>query len=337
MKSALAQGEKGYDHDNLRHVVITASCFALVISTLAVALRLWCRRITRTKVFLDDYLMIVALVFEYGITVAGVVLLYNGLGTHIIYVSPEQLVVYMKTLSTGTFLYTLCITFVKLSILALYKRIFSIRPMMQASNVVACIVILWCFGVCLIGAVTCMPFKKLWEPNLPGGCINLAQFYYGLQIPNILTDAIILVLPMKAVWNLQVPRSQKVMLSGIFLIGTTTLAFDIVRLVVMIQLSEAGGDITYDQVTASVWTCIEPMMGITAACLSNMRPLFTMLPRPEWSKNLSWRKNAFSLPSSDRSKTKSMEQKPNIHSTTVIRIDSSRLTNSSTASEREEV
>ncbi|RAH80408.1 integral membrane protein, partial [Aspergillus japonicus CBS 114.51] len=272
-------GEKGYDHDNLRHVVITASCFALVVSTLAVGLRLWCRRITRTKVFLDDYLMIVALVFEYGITVAGVVLLYNGLGTHIIYVSPEQLVVYMKTLSTGTFLYTLCITFVKLSILALYKRIFSIRPMMQASNVVACIVILWCFGVCLIGAVTCMPFKKLWEPNLPGGCINLAQFYYGLQIPNILTDAIILVLPMKAVWNLQVPRSQKVMLSGIFLIGTTTLAFDIVRLVVMVQLSEAGGDITYDQVTASVWTCIEPMMGITAACLSNMRPLFVMLPR----------------------------------------------------------
>ena len=70
MKSALAQGEKGYDHDNLRHVVITASCFALVVSTLAVALRLWCRRITRTKVFLDDYLMIVALVSNQASTAA---------------------------------------------------------------------------------------------------------------------------------------------------------------------------------------------------------------------------------------------------------------------------
>ncbi|PYH49451.1 uncharacterized protein BP01DRAFT_379019 [Aspergillus saccharolyticus JOP 1030-1] len=336
MKSTLTQGDKGYKLDDLRHVVITASCFALVISTLAVALRLWCRYLTRTRVFLDDYLIIVALVFEYGITVAGVVLLYNGLGTHIIYVSPEQLVVYMKTLSTGTFLYTLCITFVKLSILALYQRIFSRGPMIMAANVVGCIVILWCFGCCLIGAVTCLPFRKLWEPTLPGGCINLAQFYYGLQIPNILTDAIILVLPMKAVWELQISRSQKVMLSGIFLIGTTTLAFDIVRLVVMIQLSKSGGDITYDQVPASVWTCIEPMMGITAACLSNMRPIFTMLPRPEWSKNLSWRKDAESLPPSAKPKTTTMN-KQDIYSTTVLRVDSSRLTNTSTASEREEV
>ncbi len=54
--------ERGYSHDNLRHVVITATCFALIISTIAVILRLACRRITKTKLFLDDYLMIAALV-----------------------------------------------------------------------------------------------------------------------------------------------------------------------------------------------------------------------------------------------------------------------------------
>lgn len=54
--------ELGPDQDNLRHVVITATCFALTLSTVSVALRLLCRRITKTKVFLDDYLIIVALV-----------------------------------------------------------------------------------------------------------------------------------------------------------------------------------------------------------------------------------------------------------------------------------
>lgn len=34
-----------------------------------------------------------------------------------------------------------------------------------------------------------------------------------------------------------------------------------------------------DQVPASVWTCIEPAVGITASCLSNMRPLFLALTR----------------------------------------------------------
>lgn len=34
-----------------------------------------------------------------------------------------------------------------------------------------------------------------------------------------------------------------------------------------------------DQVPASVWTCIEPAVGITASCLSNLRPLFLALTR----------------------------------------------------------
>ncbi|KAF9890233.1 hypothetical protein FE257_006145 [Aspergillus nanangensis] len=277
--------DTGYG-DNLHHVVITATCFALLLSTGSVVLRLLCRRITRTKWFLDDYLILAALFFEYGITIAGVVLLYNGLGTHIQYVPPEKLVVYMKTLSSGSFLYPLCIAFVKLSILELYRRLFPVRPMIIGVNIVGALVVLWCFGVCLIGAVTCIPFRKLWEPEIPGGCINLAQFYYGLQIPNIVTDAVILAMPMRVVWNLHVPRMQKMLLSGIFLLGLLTLIFDIIRLVAMIELSESGSDITYNQVPPSVWTCIEPAVGITAACLSNMRPLFKLIPRFGWLQNL---------------------------------------------------
>ncbi|PTU24060.1 hypothetical protein P175DRAFT_0422674, partial [Aspergillus ochraceoroseus IBT 24754] len=266
--------ELGYSHENLRHVVITATSFALVLSTVSLILRLLCRQITRTKWFLDDYLMIIAVIFEYGISFAGVILLYNGLGMHMQYVNNEDLIVYLKVLSTGTFLYTLCITFVKLSILALYKRLFSIRPMVLSVHIVAAIVIFWCYGVCIVGAFICIPLRKLWSPTTPGGCIDLAKFYYGLQIPNIVTDALILVMPMRVVWNLQVPKVQKIMLSGVFMLGFLTLIFDIIRLVALVELSKAGNDITYNQVPASVWTCIEPAVGITAACLSNMRPLF---------------------------------------------------------------
>lgn len=145
--------------------------------------------------------------------------LYNGLGTHIQLVPPNELVVYMKTLSSGSFLYTACITCVKLSILAFYKRLFPIKPMVLAVNIVGATVLLWCFGVCLIGAVTCIPFRKLWEPTIPGGCIDLAKFYYGLQIPNIVTDAVILVMPLRVVWELQMKRVQKVLLTGIFMLG----------------------------------------------------------------------------------------------------------------------
>ncbi|KAL4924205.1 uncharacterized protein BDV17DRAFT_301242 [Aspergillus undulatus] len=196
----------GYSHDNLRHVVITATSFTLVISTIAVILCFLC-------------------VF-----------------------------VYMRTLASGSFLYTVYITYVKLSILAFYKRLFPVKPMILVINIIRLSIILWCFGVCLIEVVTCIPFRKLWEPKIPGGCIDLAKFTRGLQIPNIVTDAIILAMPCRVVWGLNMPRVQRVLLMGIFALGALTLIFNIIRLVALIKLSGSRTD---------------PCVGITAACLSN--------------------------------------------------------------------
>lgn len=127
-------------------------------------------------------------------------------------------------------------------------------------NVVGMIVILWAACGIIAGAFTCIPTKKLWYPKTPGGCMDLSKFYYGLQIPNIATDAIILFMPMHVVWGLPISRTQKVGLSGIFVLGFlfvatpwveedmltdhSTLVFDIVRLVALIDLSKAGNDIT---------------------------------------------------------------------------------------------
>ncbi|KAJ5303535.1 hypothetical protein N7476_010334 [Penicillium atrosanguineum] len=282
--SDVSPRKTGYEHDNLRHVVITSTCFAFILSTTAVGFRVISRKLNGQGLFLDDYLIISALLFEYGITIAGIVLLYNGLGKHIVYVKPDQLTVYLKTLFTGSILYTCCIASVKLSILTLYRRIFPTKWMKMSANIVGMVVILWAACGILAGAFTCIPTEKLWNPQIPGGCMNLSKFYYGLQIPNIATDAIILFMPMHVVWALPISNNQKVGLSGIFILGFLTLVFDIVRLVALIDLSTAGDDITYTQVNSSVWTCIEPAVGIVAACLSNMRPLFKIVHTKMWSR-----------------------------------------------------
>lgn len=163
-------------------------------------------------------------------------MLYNGLGTHVVYVKPEQLVVYLKvdiceldppselrltaqTLFTGSILYTGCIACIKLSILMLYRRLFPTKPMQAAVNWVSGIVVLWAVCGIIAGCFNCIPTEKLWYPQLPGGCMNLPKFYYGLQIPNIVTDAIILIMPMPVVWSLPVSKAQKVGLSGVFVVG----------------------------------------------------------------------------------------------------------------------
>ena len=56
-------------------------------------------------------------------------------------------------------------------------------------------------------------------PETPGTCINMAKFPIIVAVPNIVTDACILVLPIYQVSRLRLKWMQKVTVSGIFLLG----------------------------------------------------------------------------------------------------------------------
>jgi len=97
----------------------------------------------------------------------------------------------------------------KLSILYQYKRLFSGKFFHYAVDALFLVLVLWCIAVCFTGVFICTPIKKAWYPTIPGQCINLISFYYGLQIPNVITDFAILVLPLKEVSELRLPKEQK--------------------------------------------------------------------------------------------------------------------------------
>ncbi|OQE39249.1 hypothetical protein PENCOP_c007G04572 [Penicillium coprophilum] len=278
------EGDFEHPNQDLRQSMIVALVFAYTLSTLSVALRVLARKMTGSRLFLDDYLIMIALFFKYACSSGVVVLLYNGMGSHITMIPAKNLLVYFKLGFANAFIYTGCIAFIKFSILALYKRLFAVRQMAVAVNVMFGFVTLWVVGVYVAGALLCIPVSKFWDQSIPGACLDPAKFYYGMQIPNILTDVILLIMPMGVVWKLPIPKAQKMLLSGVFLIGGLTLVFSIFRLYAMIRLVKLGPDITYNQVPVIVWTCMEAAVGITAACLPNLRPLFKLGNRNFWSQ-----------------------------------------------------
>lgn len=221
----MAGSNSAFVEQNVQYKVVIATVFALVLSTTAVALRVLARRICRVHLKVDDYLMILALLFEWAISMAGVVFLHNGLGRHVSTITPAQLITYLKTLYTGSFLYAFTVTFTKLSILFLYARVFPTPMMRKACVLVGSIVVLWCTSVCIVGALICVPTEKLWHPTTPGGCIDVSKFYYGLQVPNILTDGIILIMPAKVIWTLPLSRPQRISLMVIFTLGALYVDF----------------------------------------------------------------------------------------------------------------
>ena len=57
------EGDFEHPNEKIRHSLIVALVFAFTLPTVAVGLRLLARRMTGSRLFLDDYLILVALVW----------------------------------------------------------------------------------------------------------------------------------------------------------------------------------------------------------------------------------------------------------------------------------
>ena len=136
----------------------------------------------------------------------------------------------------------------KLSILALYMRIFSTRHLRIAIWVVVAICICWGVGGLLPTILQCIPVEYNWNRSLVGRCIDIPMLFSAITISNFLTDVLILILPMFMIYQLQLNTKQKLMVASIFLAGSTACICALIRI---ISGTKFGNDITCKSRTSS--------------------------------------------------------------------------------------
>ena len=111
---------------------------------------------------------------------------------------------------------------IKFSILSLYCRIFPTRTLKLGAYILGIIVLLWWLATILVSFFQCQPIAMNWNRALSGTgghCLDDVKFFLGNAIPNVVTDVLILALPVREVWQLQLPKSQKLAVVGMFLLG----------------------------------------------------------------------------------------------------------------------
>ena len=64
-----------------------------------------------------------------------------------------------------------------------------------------------------------MPPWKLWKAETPGHCISKCNYFLDTAIPEVVTNFIILAVPLPYVWRLQMKRRQKILVTCIFALG----------------------------------------------------------------------------------------------------------------------
>lgn len=126
---------------------------------------------------------------------------------------------YLQMLIVAEVVYTISLVATKISILLLYRSIFPGRGFALATDIVGAFVLAWGIAVILVSIFSCNPVRGFWDFSVQATCINTQLFYMGNSVPNIAMDVIILSLPIKNVWDLQMSMRQKFVVSGLFLLG----------------------------------------------------------------------------------------------------------------------
>ncbi|KAL8654747.1 MAG: hypothetical protein Q9226_003311 [Calogaya cf. arnoldii] len=192
-------------------------------------------------------------------------------------------VIWAKGLFISEVSYTIIICSIKFSLLAFYWRIFKQSKIRIPIYVLGVIVSCWGIAVLLVTVLQCQPVGDFWNRFAPAAkgpfhCgVNVNQFFDGNSIPNIVTDAALLVLPIPFIWQLHLPKAQKLGLTSIFILGIFVIGVSIARFTFIINLDLASPDITWNFVNVQIWTGVESHVGIICACLPSLRPLLNLV------------------------------------------------------------
>ncbi|KAF2675877.1 hypothetical protein K458DRAFT_482124 [Lentithecium fluviatile CBS 122367] len=267
-------------------LAITGSFFAA--AALIVALRCYVR-IAMLKVFgLDDWIMVFAMLLATACFICFKIEADYGLGKHffVILADTAGYSKFAKVLYIHSIIIMVGISSVKISIAFFLLRLTGIASKTPYSRflygVIAFMVLLTlaCAGTLIF---QCLPVEAIWNLPLrppPFGtgdavCYSNTTFRnLGLMNSsfNIITDVLFATIPIPLIWQLQLNIRTKISLIAVLSLGWFACAAAIIKAILQWNVLEDLDWTVHD--SFNVWNYIEFTIGIIAASLPSLKPLF---------------------------------------------------------------
>lgn len=169
-------------------------------------------------------------------------------------------------------LWSTTVTCVKLAILLLYCKIFTLTWFIWSARFVGLICIGYTLGTILVAFLVCQPLPYYWDTTIQGGhCGNEFLSYILTGSINIATDVMVLVLPIPSLMRLEMALYKKLILIGTFACGLFTCIVGALRLRAIVTVD--FNDYTYSIADAMTYSALEPALAIILACVPTLRPL----------------------------------------------------------------
>lgn len=184
----------------------------------------------------------------------------------------------LKSWYTYQLVYLVDLCVVKFSILTFYRVISTKRSYRIAIYTVMAIVAAFTVSMVFVNAFECPNPSDAWSMEIlfqkSGSCHDLHPIYYGQAAFNILSDVVILLLPMPMLRSVQMRRNKRLALIGIFSVGAIAVIASAARIYALSLWSAEGADVPYEGANILIWSQIEINVAIISASIPSLKPLF---------------------------------------------------------------
>ncbi|QKX61575.1 uncharacterized protein TRUGW13939_08727 [Talaromyces rugulosus] len=282
--------------------VLAAAIVLPLLCIFFIAVRFYVRHIQKQEISVDDWMGVVAMLLIIGMGVCLII----GAEQHVMgYAAPlpegfdpqeayqEFLGSYEKEAKIEFYYQLLMIVaygFIKLSLVFFYRRLFFVIKWSTfdiVSLAYIAIICMWTLAFFLLFLFACKSKIYLhWAPlsDVENQCGDPLAPELGLVISDLITDLMVLALPLPIIWRLRVSTARKISITLVFIVGLIAIAASITRMAIYIIVSyrsfSSGYDIDQTVTTMLWWSMVEACLGLITSCLPVLSPLLRKVTLP---------------------------------------------------------
>ncbi|CAI6249666.1 unnamed protein product [Periconia digitata] len=250
-------------YTSVQMALIVGNITTYAVATVFLFLRIYTSAFINRRTDLGDFFLFAS----WGVGAASIactfIAIKYGFGRHLWNVEVTEISGYFQQLVAMSVTYFWTPTLTKLSVLTLIYQVYQAKwGKMCALAVGSCIVIYTVILTVLVAA-PCHPIN--------GSVVCLTRAGTAHAALNILSDVIVIGLPIPLVHQLQLPMRQKASVGILMTLGSFCVVASIGRTVAVADIQN-NPDITWVQAKVGVWSAIELNVGILGASLARLKP-----------------------------------------------------------------
>ncbi|KAL8824149.1 MAG: hypothetical protein Q9191_005261 [Dirinaria sp. TL-2023a] len=274
----------GFLAQSYRPSLYSAAFITYTLATSAVILRFVARRLRHLDLWYDDWLCVVAWLVATGFFIDELIWIHLGLGVHYQIIPASYSTIahnILLNLFVEDFFYATVTSFVKLSLLAFYRRIFNVPSIRWPIWIMAPCVVSWLLARYISLILHCIPVQAYWDKSIQNATcrVNDRKWFLGTVTVNFFMDLIVLILPMLYIKKLQVERSKKIAVGCMFTFGGFVVAISVILLVVCSRLDPASPDVSWTISPIVIWAGTEINLSVVTSCLPSLRPIYLLVTK----------------------------------------------------------